>query len=259
MTDSAMIKIRRASTLIQELISLLKHKRAFIYALETNTIIGQRATFAKRNEDVIIEIATICGDIIHNVRSSLDHAYWDIVSPFPASEKERRSLQFPFSEEEEGLEKAVKKRLADRVSQAFFKAIIDLKPHGGQNGNEDLFLIHRLDIFDKHKLLIPTGNFVSISSNDLISQVPDFPRGMVNFGFGQNHRDVVWRVPPMSQTQRRAAKVPESGILVKDLNIPVEIVFQGTEVGALRPVIPALRQLCDAATTAINTIRKVQQ
>ena len=187
MTDSAALKIDRATEHVNELNELFQKQRPFSYILETNTKTGQRATFAKKNEAVIHRAALICGDVIHNLRSALDHAYWEVVSPVATTEKERRLLQFPFSETEARLDETVKTRLADRVSPSFYQTLIDLKPHGEPGGNELLSLIHKLDIIDKHKLLIPTGDYTRLSSEMLIKQVPDFPRGLINCGFGQNN------------------------------------------------------------------------
>jgi hypothetical protein len=255
MTDSADLKIHRATEHVNELNVLFQKQRPFSYVLETNTKTGQRATFAKRNESVIHRAAVICGDAIHNLRSSLDHAYWDIVSPFAITDQERRWLQFPFSETEARLDDSVKMRLADKVSPSFYQALLDLKPHGEPGGNEYLALIHKLDILDKHKLLIPTGDYTRISSEMLIKQVPDFPRGLVNCGFGQNNRDVGWNIPPMNRAQRRSALIPETGVLEKKLDVPVDIVFTVTGSVHFRPVIPTLHKLIDVARSTIRVMR----
>lgn len=255
MTDSASLKIDRATEHVTELKVLFQKQRPFAYVLETDTKAGQRATFAKRNESVIHRVALICGDAVHNLRAALDHAYWEIVSPFATTDKERRGLQFPFSETEALLDKAVKTRLADRVSPSFYQFLLDLKPHGELGGNEYLSLIHKFDILDKHKLLIPTGDYTKISSETLIKQVPDFPRGLFNCSFGQNNRDVTWNIPPMNRTQRRAARIPDTGVLEQILNVPVDIVFTVTGHVNHHPVIPTLHKLIDVASSTIQAMR----
>jgi hypothetical protein len=257
MTDSAMLKIHRATEHVNELNAMFQKKRPFTYVLETNIKTGQRATFARRNEAVINRAALICGDVVHNIRSALDHAYWEIVSPVATTDRERQNVQFPFCETEARLDEAIKTRLADKVSQAFYQALFDLKPHGESGGNEFLALIHRLDILDKHKLLIPTGDYTRLSSEMLIKQVPDFPSGfgIVNCIFGQSHRDVSWSIPPMNRGQRRSAKIPESGILEQELNVPVEIVFTVTGSDRFRPIIPTLHKLIDVAETTVSIMR----
>jgi hypothetical protein len=255
MSDSATLKIDRATKHINELTILFKKIRPFTYILETNTKTGQCATFAKRNEPIIQEAAIICGDVVHNLSAALDHAYWEIVSPFATTEKERKLLQFPFSETKAGLDKTIKKRMADRVSQSFLQILIDLQPHGDPGGNELLYLIHKLDIIDKHKLLVPTGNYTRLSSDIIRKQVPDFPPGLTDCSFGQCHRDVVWNILPLNRKQRRARKIPPMGILEQELNVPVDIVFTISDHADSRTVIPTLHNLIDVAKDTIRIIR----
>lgn len=253
--DSAILKIDRATEHINELNVLFNKTRPFTYALETNTKTGQRSTFARRNEAVVNRAALICGDIVHNLRSALDHAYWDIVSPLATTENERKLLQFPFCEAEARLDDTIKKRLANRVSPTFYQALLDLKPYGEPGGNEFLSLLHKLDIIDKHKLLIPTGDYTRLSSDIIRKQVPDFPPGLVDCHFGQNNRDVGWDIAPINREQRRKLKIPTSGILEQKLNVPVDIVFAVTNGTHIRPVIPTLHQLVDVVKATISIMR----
>jgi len=253
MNDSAILKIQRALEHINELDQLFENKRPFSYILETNVKTGHRATFARTNESVVQRVTLVCGDAVHNLRSALDHAYWEIVSPFAHTNRERKSLQFPFSETAAGLDKMVRSRLADKVSSSFFQAILDLKPHGEHDGHEHLYLLHKLDILDKHKLLIPTGDFTTLSREILVQQIPDFPMGITNCSFSQNYRDVVWKISPMSRAQRRAAKVPASGISEQIIDVPIDIVF--TIPSSRRSVLPTLRELADITRTTIEIMR----
>lgn len=103
---------------------------------------------------------------------------------------------------------------------------------------------------DKHKLLVPTGNFTKISSSMIQKLVPDFPSGLMNCGFGNNYRDVGWQVQPMTWTQRRKAKVPPSNIIEQELDVPVEIV-----IGDIDPKKPALQVLQEFIALAKSTIQ----
>src|SRR5260370_25078399 len=77
--DSASLKIERATKHIEELNELLRKTRPFSYTIETNAKTGERSAFPKRNEAAINAVALIIGDIVHNLRSALDHAYWVIL------------------------------------------------------------------------------------------------------------------------------------------------------------------------------------
>jgi len=98
MEQSGRLKLERARAHMAELESLLKKTPPFTYALETNFREGTRATFAQRNEDAARKVALICGDVVHNLNSALDHGYWGVVRPYATSERDRKRIQFPFCE-----------------------------------------------------------------------------------------------------------------------------------------------------------------
>ena len=253
MIDSASLKVGRAAKHIDELNVLFQEHRPFTYVLEGNAKTGERAIYGKKNEAVIQQAALICGDVVHNIRAALDHAYWEIVSPHIT--KGQANVQFPFSKTAAHLDETIRKRLAHQVSDAFFKAMRAFEAHGERGGNELLYLIDQLDIPDKHRSLIPTANYKRLSSNIIRAQVPDFPVGLSNCGFGRNHRDVVWKVQPMSRIHRRRANVPHSGIFEQELDVPIDIVFAVAAAGEVRPVIPTLYQIADVATDTIKGMR----
>jgi hypothetical protein len=255
MVDSAISKVGRAERHVDELAELFREKRPFSYVLSTNTKTGERATLAKKDEAVVNEAANIAADIVHNLRTSLDHAYWEIVSPHAHNAKEERTIQFPFSETSARLAEAIKSRLADRVSPAFSQTLMDLKPYGEPGGNEMLYLVHQLDALDKHRFPTPMGNYTRLSSDIIRRQVPDFPAIMVDCHFGMNDRDVVWRVPPMSWAARKKAGLLTHPVLEQELNVPVEIVFGAGSKAIMRPVIPTSRALVDVTKDAIQAIR----
>ena len=120
--DSAKLKINRAKKHIVELNELFSKNRPFTYIFEKNIQTGECATFAERNETTTCNAAIICGDIIHNLRSALDHAYWDITNVFAKSERERRSIQFPISKSKKALQESVIPGLPSRVSESFVQA-----------------------------------------------------------------------------------------------------------------------------------------
>ena len=238
--DSAYLKIKRAEKHYAELLSIFRKKKPFGYFLETNCKTGERATFAKRNEDVANEAAIVIGDILHNLRAALDHAYWNCTESFAKSDGEKRNIQFPITSTEKALKESVLPGLPSRVSDDFPKVLEGLRPYR-EGGNKLLCAIHDLDVLDKHKLLIPTGNFTKINSSMIQRQVPDFPTGIMNGGFGNNYRDVGWKVKPMTWTQRRKAKIPPSNIMEQELDVPVEIVL--SDIDHTKPALEVLQEL----------------
>lgn len=252
--NSSFLKINRATKHIKELVELFRDNSPFTYFLETNVKTGQRATFAKRNESVANDAAIIIGDVIHNLRASIDHAYWDATNAHAKSEEEKRSIQFPIASTEKALKESVIPGLPSRVSESFAQALIKLKPYREHGGNQALCAIHDLDIIDKHRLLIPTGNYTKITSEIIQREVPDFPGGLKDCEAGNCRRDVAWYIIPMNRKQRRARKIPKSGILEQKLNVPVEIVFSADGFANFKPVISTLNNLAEIARTTIEAI-----
>lgn len=248
MADSSLAKIDRATKHIDELNELLRKNRAFSYIAETNEKTGECATYAERNEAVISDATTIAGDAIQNMRAALDHAYWEIVSPFAASARDRKNVQFPFSETAARLDEAAKHRLADRVSVAFFQAVLALRPHGEPGGNELLYAVHEFGAVDRHRSPTPVGEYKKISGEMLRRQIPHFPSGIMSGGFGNNYRDVVWNIQPL-------AFLKGEFVFKRELDVPVDIVLSIGPTKDLRPMVPTLYAMRDKAKEAIQIIR----
>ncbi|EGR3202493.1 hypothetical protein ACVXSW_001519 [Vibrio parahaemolyticus] len=251
--DSAILKLKRAKKHYSELCTLFDKKKPFRYFLETNCKTGLRATFAKRDVAVANDAAIIIGDLIHNLRAAIDHTYWSCTSDFAKSDGEKRNIQFPITSNEEALKASILPGLPKRVSESFCKGLASLKPYR-DNGNRLLCAIHDLDVMDKHKLLIPTGNYTKITSATLQQQIPDFPSGLWNCGAGNGERDVVWQVQPMTWTQRRKAKIPPSNIIEQELDVPVDIVL--IDLDYSKPVLDVLQELIDIAENAVCVLNE---
>jgi hypothetical protein len=254
MTKNAYLKIDRAAKHINELNELFHDKRPFRYVVETNTHTRQRATYAKKDEAVADEAAIIAGDALHCLRTALDYAYWNRVSPLATSDRERKKVQFPFSETAARLDAAVASRLAKRVSPEFFHYLVELRPHGEAGGNEMLYLLHDRDTVDKHRDLVPTGDYKKLSSEIVRRQVPDFPEGIIDGGFGQNHRDVVWPLHHSIKSRLGLPGLPLGRILEHELDVPVDVVFQIRGSGSPKQLIPTLHVLSGMVRNIVKDI-----
>lgn len=252
---SAKSKIARAKELTEEVCALLATNPPYSYCLETDISTGQRSTFAKRDEDALDKVVIRCGDILHNLRSALDHAYWEAVSPFIDDSSKHGAIQFPFAKDASKLESAIRSRLAHKVSNEFYLAIEGVKPHAGIGGNTLLNLVHEINIVDKHKFPTPVGDFTRISSDQLCVHVPDFPKGMVNCGFGQNGRDVVWH-GRFFDAKTIGELIPHSkSVFHKKLDVPVGLMFSIPEPWFNAPVIDTLKKMTDEIERILNVMK----
>tara|TARA_R110000868_G_C10728037_1_gene751346 strand:- start:42 stop:785 length:744 start_codon:yes stop_codon:yes gene_type:complete len=243
-----MLKLDRASKRTQELETSLTEDNPFSYWLETNYQTGSRSTYAERDETKIAEYALACGEIVQAIRSSLDHAYWDIVSRVVTNDRERKAIQFPFCTQSTKLEKTVRSRHAHRVSAAFYDAVMALKPHGEEGGNEILYLIDKLNIPDKHRSLTPIIDCKTIDPRILREQVPDFPRGLQGeITIGGSYRDISWSF--------QSGLGAIGAIIRQRLDIPVEATLPIREFGRAAPMISSLQQMAGVARNAIEQMR----
>jgi hypothetical protein len=248
MVDEAGVKIDRASKDIAELTQVIQAKRPFRYLLETNEKTGECSVYAERDAAVTSEIADIAFGVVQRLRAALDYAYWAIVSPHTTSPKEQKAVQYPFTETEARIEEYARSKFADRVSDAFFAAVLATKPHGGLGGNEHLYAVHALAVGDRHRFPTPIGEYKNISSDEIRRQVPHFPRGLHNVGFGQNGRDVAWSIRPLPFLEG-------DFIFKRELNVPIDVVVETGAQTEYRSLVTALKEMAVATKAAIETIR----
>lgn len=249
MNDSAGLKIERAKQHVAEANDLLRKTRPFSYVLEINNKTGERATFAKKNDAVVNELALICGDAIHNLCAALDHAWWWLLFPTGVPDvPDAKNVQFPFAQAADRLNDIVGTRSVGKATPEIRKKVNDLKPYPG--GHEMLYLLHEFDVIDKHKLLVPLGDYTEIDTQMLRQQIPDLPGGFNGtFGFGSNARDIVWTGAPspyLTGLEKRE----------KELHVPVNVVLKAGSSNNLLPLIPTLHGLTNVAVETIEFLRR---
>ena len=94
--------------------------------------------------------AVLVGDIIHNMRTALDHMASELAR---LNGKPDKNVYFPFAENASGLEEQIRNRKFNLCGKDAVNLLRTFKPYRG--GNEALRSIHDLDILDKHRSLIP--------------------------------------------------------------------------------------------------------
>lgn len=107
------------------------------------------------------DIVIMAGDIIHNLRSALDHLAFNLVQvggKIPTSD-----TGFPIAATRKIYE-STKSRKVRGMTSAAKNAIDDLCPYGG--GNELLWRLHHLDIVDKHReFVVVAEHYVFVNAS----------------------------------------------------------------------------------------------
>lgn len=103
------------------------------------------------------DVIALAGDIIHNLRSALDHLANQLaLIGCPAlTPKELRQIEFPIAETLAKYEADKNRKMRGMTPQAV-EAIDGLKPYKG--GNDALWRLHELDNIDKHRTLFTVAH-----------------------------------------------------------------------------------------------------
>lgn len=107
-------------------------------------------------------IMSITGDILHNLRSALDHLAYQLFIAAGGTHAGSRHIQFPIVDNIGGYEKA-KTNLLQGLATNAIAAVDAIKPYNG--GNDVLWRLHKLENIDKHRTIITGGS--SFRSLDL--------------------------------------------------------------------------------------------
>lgn len=116
--------------------------------------------FAISLPETPLELSTIVGDCLHNLRSTLDYLVWQIVRSNPPNTPERRNM-FPICSSPQEFASQVKRGRLRGVPAAATEIIERLQPYDGPD--HPLALLNELYNADKHRDL----NFTVSVASDL--------------------------------------------------------------------------------------------
>ncbi|WP_419689160.1 hypothetical protein ACN22W_20230 [Burkholderia theae] len=252
------MKIERAQALFRELDNLLGKERVFEYVVETDYAKGERWTRAKKNEEAADRVSAVTGDIVHNLRSALDHAFWDVVSPH-VPEREHKRIQFPYAKDESRWPKELQTRFADCVSNGFYDYVKSLNVFSGSGGGGALALLHEMDIQDKHKFPLPVGDFTKLHSSDIIPYVHDFPGGIHGMSFGRNNKDVLWKVPSRKRPKDKKSDCAAERLSCRILPINIDVCFAFGSGNKLCLITATLSSMIDDVANVVAEIFKYKK
>lgn len=176
---AARLKIDRANKHIADLKTTIgRIPDRYISTIETDAKTGgQSIKHYFPDENMFLSnLALIIGDAIHNLRAALDYAWLGTIERFfPGTVN--KDTKFPIRETEQDIKGALNGRgIEIAVPNLFNRVVSDIKPYRG--GNDSIFSLHHLDIRDKHALLIPVLNAISIrgivAEDESGKEVPGF-------------------------------------------------------------------------------------
>lgn len=96
------------------------------------------------------EISLILGDAIHNLRSALDYLMWQLVEAYGGTPN--KSIYFPIADTVQQYQSAIGNREIQKIAPNALDIIESVQPY--VTPDQTLWLLHQLDIIDKHRLLL---------------------------------------------------------------------------------------------------------
>jgi hypothetical protein len=165
MFEGPRLKIKRANQHIADLqnaIDVFVKTDFCSFGIEFDANTGDHVVRFKMTKAAPCDLPLIIGDAIHNLRSALDLAYCEILAAI--GQQPTDYSRFIFEEDRE--------KLVTKLNSGPMKAapdIIDviadvIKPY--KTAHNPLFILHNLDVSDKHFLLIPTFGVAELRNLD---------------------------------------------------------------------------------------------
>lgn len=151
------VKIKRAEKHLRDLAAELlaaRNVRTTVVGPKTSPHTGQTVRGLVTLPRLPFDAVATAGDIVHNLRSALDHLAYQLVIVGSGKEPSRR-VEFPIAKDLATYE-AEKARKLEGMRPPAIEAIDNIKPYKG--GNEPLWRIHELDNIDKHRTLFSVAH-----------------------------------------------------------------------------------------------------
>ena len=241
MFKDAKLKIKRANQHIQELQGKLA---AFLETdfcrlhIEHNPNAGQLVLTFEMTKSVPEDIPTIIGDAIHNLRATLDLVACEIVTTANGTTD---YIKFPVRDTRYELIAAMKGGEIQVAGADIIALIQDvIQPYKGGKG-ESVWVLHGLDITDKHLRLIPT---VSVAALTHVT-------GRLGTAAFTN---ATFSVGPSGRLQITGMPGP---VAFENYGQPAfAVLFGKGQVFEGRPIVPTLHQLAQLIARIVEAIEK---
>lgn len=196
-------------------------------------------------------LAVIAGEILHHLRSSLDHLVWALVlCKHPAPEFR---VAFPVCETSAKYEKALREGIMKGVTGRSIALIKSVQPyHESEPRKSPLFVLHQLNNTEKHRLLLVA--FAAVAQPHKIGIDPG--KGDITFGLPDPKVIKPFTRPTKDGTEFFRYTLDRIDDTVKvNLEVSCQIVLDEGQVGELQPIIPRLAQLRDATVKVLDLFR----
>jgi hypothetical protein len=120
-----------------------------------------------RNLKIPTRFKVLAGEIVHHLRSCLDHIAWELsTDTYRLSPKTGKFVEFPIMETRptrESVFTRYTRKIKGIPDLQVRKRIVSVQPYRNGGGNDPLAIIHRIDVTDKHRELVMINNIGTVS------------------------------------------------------------------------------------------------
>ena len=220
---------------------------------------GAEYQFIVRGDPILPpRFSVLIGEIIHHLRSTLDHLIWALV--IRNSRSPDRNNQFPICTTKEKFEDVCQNGMLKGVSGRATKIIQELQPFNNATPKDTIFyVLHEYDIVDKHRLLLVTATVaqmgqeieVAVNQNKPTDIGPPMKTpSIIAFGAPgpwsiKNDGDILWTVSFGEPAPHVKIKVKFNSFLA----------FEKCGLVPLQPVLPTLKNFCIATRNAVEALK----
>jgi hypothetical protein len=245
------LKVLRAKKHVQELedeIRAFHESKPYTVVKEEEPESGDDVYRVTISLQIPSNLALIVGDVLSNLRSSLDHLAWDLVIANGGAPSV--STGFPIKRDAKELESFIIGKVSGASSKAH-RIIRLLKPY--QGGNKQLWRINHLRNVDQHRLLLVVG---AAHKNIVIRMMMPSAFGDgedVEFPpFALNPADRQFPLQDGVEVFRVKAAAKKNTTIQHDWKFTFEIAFGEGEIVQGEPVLSTLQHLIDFTERVIN-------
>ncbi len=238
--DSARLKIKRADHHISDLkaqFDLFIKRDPYRLVVGENPQTGKASVQLKYREHIPDWFALIVGDAVHNLRTALDHMFWEVIGHDGG--QQNHHTKFPAYQNRVDFEAGCKGIVTPSQSvKDTFKAL-EVFP-GGRG--DALYSLHRLDNADKHTVLMPILGVAKASLRVFRKDGSSQATGITVFGSRTNMLNLV-DVPPGGHVE-----------LHNNAKATPDIFFDDVQGFQRKPIFPTLRSLRDAVCETLDRV-----
>ena len=255
----AMEKVKRAKHLIDELrTEVADYFLANPYKISTkkDPLNGRLIYYIQEIEDLPLEIKTITGDIIQNLRSSLDHLAYSLFIKGGGLPKDSRHVYFPITESEVKFNDHDTQKKMAGLSQPAINIIIAARPY--KEGNRKLWQLHELNNIDKHRLRLTAGSsFGSVDiSAHIIESLPPNMSSLKKFSMPSLFLKPADNLFPLKKGDVLFSDIPEAAPNPKMI-FNIQLVLNEPGIAEGEVLVPFLEEITSEVEATLDNFKSL--